>query len=322
MCIDIRAALKEIEQDLVKVTEPDYEEIGNLIREIKGEKRTMKQFARDTGISAPTLSRIMNGKVTKPISVENMVSLASHAADQSKAVGLMFQLARANGYMSRGEQQALKTKFKLKAALRQLHRSREEMMSMVIKGALFERGCGMDPQVLEPRDGELPTSIRVPLKYDFDLDISGEVGEYRWAFFCIPQRREDWKDENIDLDRMTRQLVREVSPIFVTDSWQPELYKDYKISFCFADEVLYELFNLSINQAKFNNRFSVILIDDDHCRFMEERVCESARYEDTKSLLSLPPTVGLSFSDREILDGIGDDEFTFIEEADTKGDDS
>ena len=96
----------------------------------------------------------------------------------------------------------------------------------------------------------------------------------------------------------------------------PELYKDYKISFCFADDTLYDLFLLSLSQAKFNNRFSAILINDGKCRFEEEHQFESADHSDETSLLDLPPTIGISYSDNGVVEELTGNDFIFIEDVD------
>ena len=314
---NVEETIKLIKDDIVKVTEPDFEEVAKVIRAIKGEERSMKQFAKDTGISAPTLSRIINGKVTKPMSIESMLLIAINAHDESKSQELFYELARANGYMSRGEQEKVKAKFKLKKAMQSLYSIREDTMSMVIKGALFERGASLGSQILENRKGKLPTELGYSVKYDFDLDITGDIGEYRWVFFCIPHRCNDW--ENIkgpDIKELNNQLMRQVSPIFVTDSWNPEKYKDYKVSFCFIDELLYDSFSKATGNAKFNNRFSIILLDDDKGRFVKEMKYEAANYKEEMSPLDLPTISGRAFPGAGIAEEMMAEEINFIEETD------
>ena len=50
----------------VQIYAPDKQKLAELVIKAKGNKRTMAQFAIDTGISAPTLSRISNGKISNP----------------------------------------------------------------------------------------------------------------------------------------------------------------------------------------------------------------------------------------------------------------
>ena len=70
----MNGAIKVLKSDLVQVERPDEQEVASLVQKAKG-KRTLKESADLTRISASTLSRIMNGKITRPLSLEIIVRI-------------------------------------------------------------------------------------------------------------------------------------------------------------------------------------------------------------------------------------------------------
>lgn len=304
--------IKVLEEDFVQVTEPDYDEIAKIIHEAKGEKRTMKEFAQETGISAPTLSRMINGKLTKPMSIENIVRIISNSEIDMPAN--IFRFARANGYMSKVEQQSLRSRMKLRETIAGLHRSQKDFMSVIIKSGLFERGCSVDPEIMEDRSGTLFTSLGKPIKYDFYLDVEKDGEQYTWIFFTLPQKLEDYNIEMVDPEKLTSQLVKELSPVFMTDSWNLEEYSDKKISFCFVDEKLYEGFNAFLGDAHFNNRFSSILIDDLIGKVVEENGFSAAKFEANPCVFDMPVVIGITFEEDDVTEELTGDDFLFLEE--------
>ena len=66
------------ELEFVSVRIPDKMLIASLINKAKG-SRNMAQLAEVCGVSASTLSRAVNGKITKPMSVELIKSISEHA---------------------------------------------------------------------------------------------------------------------------------------------------------------------------------------------------------------------------------------------------
>ena len=79
-------------QEFVVVRVPDKLALGQLITEIRGE-RTMAQLAEQCNVSPSTLSRAVNGKMTKPLSQELIKALAAKSDDPF----MLERLVRANG---------------------------------------------------------------------------------------------------------------------------------------------------------------------------------------------------------------------------------
>ena len=61
---------------------PDYAALANCVNRAKGPNRTMAQFAEDTGISASTLSRIVNMNIKKPMAIDLIIKIFEKRADQ------------------------------------------------------------------------------------------------------------------------------------------------------------------------------------------------------------------------------------------------
>ena len=78
---------------------PDNAALADCLNEAKGPKRTMAQFALDTGISPATLSRILNMNFKKPLSKELIIRIFEHRANQEDS-RLLRKFAVANGLVS------------------------------------------------------------------------------------------------------------------------------------------------------------------------------------------------------------------------------
>lgn len=77
-----------------RIADPNIEQLAELTSKAKG-GRTVTEFAAQCGVNASTMSRIMNGKISSPISDELLVSIAANADPES---GVTFEaLLNAHG---------------------------------------------------------------------------------------------------------------------------------------------------------------------------------------------------------------------------------
>lgn len=299
-----------LKDDFVLVSEPDAQEIASIVLNAKGEGRTMKEFAEATGISAPTLSRIANGKIAKPMSVENMLRIIEKSVEESSAN--FFALVRANGYISKSEQKAIRDRQHVRKARQGLQVTVKGLMSLIIKAAFVDRGCSMDVTVLDDNPGGLESIFeRVP-KYDFNLRTEYKGDEFDWIFYLIPHSSEDYVTENYDVDKLGCQILRELSPLFMADAWKPELYAGKKITFAMIDKELYDVFYNYLKQARFNNRFSICLLNTDTGR-VEETSFATADNNPNESLFDLPPIMSTTFAEDGVASEIMGNDFLFFE---------
>ena len=299
-----------LKDDFVLVSDPDAEEVASIVMNAKGEERTMKEFAEATGISAPTLSRIVNGKISKPMSVENMLRIIDKSVEESSAN--FFALVRANGYISKSEQKAIRDRQHVRKARQGLQVTVKGLMSLIIKAAFVDRGCATDVTVLGDNPGGLESMFEHAPKYDFNLKTQYEDDKYDWVFYLLPYSSEDYVTERFSVDKLGCQILRELSPIFMTDAWKPELYSDTKITFALIDRDLYKIFYGYLSQAKFNNRFSICLLNTDTGK-VEETSFETVDKKHNKNLFDLPPIMSASFLEDSVANEIMGNDFLFFE---------
>lgn len=305
------SALKTIKSDLVQVTAPNESEVAELVLKAKGENRSLREFAEATGISAPTLSRIANGKITRPLSLETIVSIVGNS--DSFTLRTLYELARANGYMSKAEQNALRARQQLHATRNSAYVSVKSIMHTTIVAELFQRGGDMDKRFLETNPGALCTAIEQVVKYDFSMQIDIDGEQYDWVFLTFPQMAEDFVASGVAVDKLVRNIVREVSPVFLTDAWLPAQYDGKKISFCFVDADIYNEFVRITEHGRLQNSFSAILLDVENARLEEEHIYETVQQH--SSVFDLPMKVAISFMDDEIADEVGECNYLFVEDG-------
>lgn len=215
--------------------------------------------------------------------------------------------------MSQAEQTALRVREKLRDTRNSAYDTVSFLMRTVIIAELFKRGGDTDKGIFEAEPSELQTSMGQTLRDDFAITITSEKEKYDWSFFFFPQMTEDFKINGITAEKLTRNVIRELSPIFLTDSWKTEEYKGYKISFCFVDEEIFSDFCQAIADAKLNNCFFAILIDIESYHFVEEREFQSeVMYS---SIFELPIRRVISFNNDEVTDKVGETNFLLVHEG-------
>jgi len=308
------SALKTIKSDMIQVTAPNEAEVAELVTRAKGDERSLRDFADATGISAATLSRIMNGKITRPLTLETIVTIVANS--DSFTLRTIFDLARANGYMSRAEQTALRARQQLNSTRNSTHASTKSYMHTAIVAELFQRGGEMNRSILETNPGKLCTAIEQAVKYDFSMSVDLDGEQYEWIFFAFPMQSEDYKSSGISADKLVRNLVREISPVFLTDAWLPAQYEGYKISFCFVDPDIYSEFVRLTDYGKLNNCFSAVLLDTKTAKLIEEHPYQTVMQHD--SVFDLPLKVAISFEDDDVADEVGECNFLFVEEGEAE----
>ena len=311
-------ALELIKNDLVQVTEPDPEELAEITKRAIG-STPLREFGAKAGVSASTLSRIMNSKITKPLTAETLLNIvvSSDVASEEPSA-LLRELARANGMMSRSEQKALHQHLGLRKQRDQLHVSVKRAMSTTLLARLAECGVGLNGDGNDGFDvggGYIKNVTEMGIRYDFRLDVESESEKYAWVIWAFPQSEEDYSDGSFNPRQLASQLMRELSPVFLADSWTPDLYSEAKITFCFVDWQLFECFCHLLNGAKLNNRFSAILIDQEALNVQEERILPSASFPDSTSLFDLPPVMSITHDIADVAEEITGDDFLIFDEG-------
>ena len=245
--------------------------------------------------------------------METLLNIVVSSTVSSNDSALLLELARANGMMSRSEQHTLRQHMGLRKQRDQLHRSMKKVMSTALLARLAERGVTLnndgDEEDFDVGGGYIKNITEDGIRYDFRLDIETQTEKYAWVMWAFPQSEEDYSDGSFNPRRLANQLLRELSSVFLADSWKPDLYAEAKLTFCFVDWQLFEIFCHLMDGAKLNNRFSAILIDPEALSVNEERFFPSANYPDCTSLFDLPPVMSFTHDFADVAEELTGDDF-------------
>lgn len=249
---------------------PDKKRLSAMLREAKGEGRTMAQLAEVCGVSASSLSRILTGKTTKPLSIELLRAIAENSASPRITLDV---LAKANGMRPKGENAS---GFEMRHRQR-LMESRDCEMSVrnLISNELLNRECevrflpshrfgGDESQIKESAYG---LSVRWSCLMRTDAFKTGNIEN--WGIITDTSVGDglDARERRYSLYSMGRFC----SSVFLSDLWEPDLLRDTKISFAFVDRLFYDMFLRIYGKQKVNNYMSVILLDLQKGEIIEEK---------------------------------------------------
>lgn len=271
----------------IQTRTPDKVELAHLVNQAKGEDRTMAQFAKDCQISAPTLSRIVNGKMAKPLTDDTIKKIFDSRAELSDSY-LLDRLRRANGMLTEEELRRTRSKISIYAKQAQLLEQKTRMKNIIVT-ELFDRGVSvvnatchsfrMDDgttacEVFPGRIGDMAVTLNIEQP---DSDV--------WAFYWFPQEPEE-PEKNPR--RLVHTIIRNMSSLFLVDAWQPEIIKGLKTSFVFSHPQVFERFLSTLKDAKLNTEMSAILLDMQAGCVKEERWLPGQAPSTEGSLFSRP----------------------------------
>lgn len=237
---------------------PDRMKLAELLLKAKGPSRTMADFAQLTGISTSTLSRIANGKITKPLNHELLQTV--YNCRDGEANFSFSALLLANGTVEKDAYE------KGKAMTQRLLAHEESIIherqaKNAIVNALLARGITVQsiPRSFEHRKYESPFGISAP--YDFNFYIE-DAPERLWYFEVVD------KPGGIPTG-MGRTFIK-TSRIFLLDAWQPDFLKGQKNSFIFFYRETYAQFVANYQGAPIQSSVSAILVNPKTEEVIEE----------------------------------------------------
>lgn len=249
------------EEEYVAVRIPDKMLIASILNEARG-KRTMAQLADACQISASTLSRAVNGKITKPMTVELIKSIAEHSEHYSAT--LFERLARANGLMPRKQYEERKeSKSKRIYSRLEERRALRTKAQNIIMNELVKRGISVT--LVNRRDAEVPSSYGQSMPLDFAVETDLGEGTIKWSFLIIPYTLPDIiGDGRLPVGFFLRQTIQNMSGWFLTDAWAPETLKNRLHTFLFLEGTVYTFFEDSlVCGPEVNSDFSFVTLDMD-----------------------------------------------------------
>lgn len=270
-----------MDNEYVQVSSPDIAKLAEYIKQAKGENRTMAEFAQDcNSVSPSTFSRIMQGHIINPLSVE-LIKAITDKADRSAGLSLD-DLMRANGMISKSEL--------ARQGFSGSNREREKFYADIkhfIADELYSRGCmlriysGLSKEELPESEFYLPRRSRLA------VTVQGYEPGF-WNFIIHIPFSDHYKSllgetEDEQITGSMKRIISDWSFIFLRDMWEPEKLRDVKHSFVFTEERLYEAFCDTMMKIRVNTYMSVILIDMAKEKIIEKMI---PRY-DQKTLTSI-----------------------------------
>ena len=260
-------------EEYVQVRTPDKVEIAHLVNRAKGPNRTMAQFAEECQISASTLSRIVNGKITKPLTYDTILKIFN-CREAKDDEFLLRMLISANGMKQKGEHENSMAQYSAYVKRNQMM-DRQTTMKNIVVTELFDRGIPvvnatkhlfrMDEnttaqEIFPGRIGDMAVSLN-------DKNPS----ELVWAFYWFPQEPEAEGDFKITVHQIVRLTINAIAKLLLVDAWQPEVINGLKTSFVFSNREVFEGFLTTLKDAKLNTEMSALLLDLNKGCVVEER---------------------------------------------------
>lgn len=257
--------------------ELNHEELTKCINVAKGPHRNMAEFAKDTGISPATLSRIINGKYRKPLSLDFVERIFKNRFDQSDRA-LLWQLMASSG-TAPNKEEAL---YWAKVAEHQAITEDAEKAKKAIKNALvvwlISLGKNIDCIESEFDPSSTPVNSKnVPSKFS-------PVKKDIWFRVYLPRK----SDEDITCHQFFLCLDRSAPPltytydVFLADAWTPDVFIDTKTTFAFMHNEYFMDFLEVTKTAKINSTMSAILLDSEftvvdekHLPFSADNLCST-----------------------------------------------
>ena len=245
--------------NLIQAYAPDKQKLAELVIKAKGPDRTMAQFATDTGISAPTLSRIANGKINNPLSLDILDKIYTHRCPEADFSFSMLQIA--NGMVDPQVVERGKDYVERFTSIQEQGIALERHAKNAIINAVMDRGAVVQsiPSDFNNRRNESPFGIQ--LAYDFTLYLP-DAPQQLWYFEVVNGSKR--------LPTGMGNVFNKASRLFLLDAWAPEFLANQKTSFVFEHRTPYEQFIRRFKGAPIKSAVSAILIDASTETVLEE----------------------------------------------------
>lgn len=270
----------EERKEYVIARTPDKMRLANLINMAKGPNRTMAQFAELCNVSASTLSRAVNGKITKPLAQELIYALVENAAEEMSLDSFM----RANGMLEKEmiERRAMRGHDPYERRQRDL--DREIIVKNTISSELLNRGKLIRFFL------RLPDRENVQSKFAFNhmsnFAVWLEDERIMWNFIVRPTILSEVEDRDRRFFRM--HTMDRLTKLFLADAWEPEFFAGMRTSIAFLDKEFYDEQVAMFGQAQVNTDISLILIDAEKEEVLEEFAIPKKSGDSKESIFASP----------------------------------
>lgn len=271
---------------------PIYQKrLGEAINRAKG-RQSMAEFARKCGLNPMTLSRAVNGTIKKPLDEETIRVMAECSDLPTEEI--LSYLMYANGWTKNNTEERQRITRQHALATKE----RYESVQNIIMKTLFEKGYTIAPVLntdLRYLDPALSRS-KYPLYTDvrFALSVQGyepEFFNYLINVFTGSEFADNKKQYRSELEDELFFLMKErCKDVFLRDAWEPQAFKNSIYSIVFVNKDLFESFEKTLEGVSFNNTFSLILIDLDKQKVIEEKILPRRDGTEYKSLFKTEVT--------------------------------
>ena len=272
---------------------PDRMRIAKMLTNAKGPDRTMAEFATDCGVSPSTFSRILNLKMTRPLSDEMVLSILEHKWERSHIE--LEDLMHANGKITLEEKEKEEKSKKENSPFLSGSEYKEKKIKardiliteLVYRDVKLQVHPCISPLSLRSEKPQNKYDLPIRGEFSFSCELPAEAPK-KWIFSSVGS----FIDETGRSTRLlNRRFLRDYATVFLMDEWDPDSMKDMKYSFLFWDAEYYSSIVEMLNQRKFNNEISAILMDLENGCVAEETIFPMTGKKEPKSIFDLKPTI-------------------------------
>lgn len=234
-----------------QIAMPDTMKLSEIIVRAKGTKRTMAQMAEACKVSASTLSRIANGKITKPLSVDMLKAIYENRAEDSEISFDSILLANGTAKKTNLE----RGKAFVDAVLGYGYNASNERIRRLVKNTivreLMDRGLVVQkiPDSFERRRTNAPFGLSLP----FDFNFYVPDAKQQLLYFKVL--------DAVDGITGTGKVYSTVSRFFLLDAWEPSFYDNSRTTFVFTHENIIQQFVAQYHGAPIHTPMSAMLVD-------------------------------------------------------------
>ena len=237
----------------IRIRPPEKEKLAELLIRAKGASRSMRQFALDCGVNPSTLSRIVNMKTSGACTDELIQKVAQNSDPES---GITFEmLMDANGKVPR-RMTGKYTSKEFEAA--------EKNITDIIFKELEDRGYRTS--ILEGENKHNALNYRYRTDWVISTDANSDSGEMEiWEFEIWHTMLE--KNSVAHTVMKLRQKFLMVLGLYYAGTMNPK-----KMSFVLTNREIYNRMVETLENIKFKDVFSLILVNLDENKVEEEYV--------------------------------------------------
>lgn len=245
---------------------PNTERLSSLISMGRGINRTMAQYAEACGVSASTLSRIANGKITKPLSVDLLRKLVENA--EHPGLISLDEMIDANGMQDKETFQA----FKIRRDMSQkIMNGRVKQICSAVTEGLLRRNLKV--KQIDSQDVGDENNLYFPKflnQYDLVYNVEDEGGHsFIWGFFAIPLvlNKGDNPKKVVDFIQC---IIEKYATALLQAVWMPQSLGLDKISFVFLDLSVYFYFIEAMRKISLGFNMTAVFVNSDNDFAREE----------------------------------------------------